>query len=165
MDNFRETMSRVCNTVSVVALSSNHTGDKIHAVTISSLVSTSVDDNYKEVMFVIKTNSFLLKELTNETRFSINVLSNQQRKISEYYGRGAAKKSENLDNFATSWVMHETIPELLNAHLTLHCVFLESQVRRNSTVVFAQVTCHKHLIDSSPLVHFRRNYHEVGSIC
>ena len=163
MKSFKESMSKVANTVSVLALSSKISQDGLIAVTISSIVSTSVEENQEEVLFILKSDSYASKYLEIGTQFSINVLKSSQKDLAIFYGKSADKTEKSRSVNTLLWNYKGTIPTLRDAHIVLECDVTDRLSRRNSTLFFAKVMESSHSSPSDPLLHFNRSYYNMGS--
>ena len=84
MTEFKEAMSKVLNTVSLLAYNSGESQDVLRAITVSSLVSVSVTEKEEEVLCVLKKDSLAGRELVIGKKISINVLSNLQTNIAKF---------------------------------------------------------------------------------
>ena len=161
MYDFRETMSRILNTVSVLAIPNKQTLLGVHAVTISSLVSTSVQEGEEEIMFVLKKNSYLAEKLQIGIQFSINVLSDSQSNIATFYGKSFHNAEEQENSVTVKWGHINAIPILLGAHINLTCILEDLLIRQSSTLFFAKVISHEFIKNSHPLLHYQRDYHSI----
>jgi flavin reductase (DIM6/NTAB) family NADH-FMN oxidoreductase RutF len=162
MISFRESMSCVANTVSVIALSNELSKGGLIAVTISSLVSTSVEENQEEVMFTLKTDSHAAKYLDIGTQFSINVLSDSQKSIADFYGKSLGDSQNPALEKSVLWVENSAAPRLKNALIVMGCSITDRVTRRNSSIFFARVVEFSHTSDLRPLLHFKRSYFKIG---
>lgn len=161
MHNFKESMSRILNTVSVLAIPNEETLLGIDAATISSLVSTSVQEGEEEIMFILKKNSYLTEKLKIGIQFSVNVLSDSQKNIAAFYGGGSPNLDEVGNSNISSWEHFNAIPRLCDAHVNLMCLLEGLHKRRSSTLFFAKVTSHKFTEESHPLLHYQRDYYSI----
>ncbi len=161
--SFRETMSNILNTVSVLGLPSNHHSVAPVGVTISSLVSAAVQEGQEEILFVLKNNSYAGEKLVAGKGFSINVLSESQKSIAESYATRQSTSEETYASFQLIWSDIETFPKLNGAHIHLKCLIKESYVRDLSTVFFASILDHESSPKTKPLLHFQRDYHVIGT--
>jgi flavin reductase (DIM6/NTAB) family NADH-FMN oxidoreductase RutF len=161
--SFRETMSRILNTVSVLALPNSQHPTGITAVTISSLVSTTVQDGQEEILFVLKNGSYAGDKLITGTKFSINVLSESQKNIADIYASKQAASEEIIASSQLIWSDIQTFPKLSETHVYLKCVIKEFYSRELSTIFFANVLEHEFSAESKPLLHFHRRYYVIGS--
>ena len=162
MISFRESMSCVANTVSVIALSNELRKGGLIAVTISSLVSTSVEENQEEVMFTLKSDSHAAKFLDIGIQFSINVLSESQKNIADFYGKSLGNNQNPAFEKSVLWVENSGIPKLKDAQIVMVCSIADRVTRRNSSVFFARVVEFGHTSDLRPLLHFKRSYFKIG---
>jgi len=81
--SFKDAMSSIANTVSVLAVRNTH--EHVHACTISSLVSVSVVEDNEAVLFVLKKNSKIGTLIREHGHFSINVLGEGQSSYASEY--------------------------------------------------------------------------------
>ena len=161
MYDFKETMSRILNTVSILAVPNKEAVLGADAVTISSLVSTSVQEGEEEVMFVLRKNSHLAEKLKIRMLFSINVLSDSQSDIARFYGK-SYPNADGLENSVTfKWGHMNAIPILIGSHINLSCMLEGLLVRQSSTLFFAKITGHEFIVNSHPLLHYQREYYSI----
>lgn len=82
-ENFKDLMARIPSCVGVIVIESCH---GIGACTISSFVSTSVENGHEEVIFTLKRTSNTGNQLKKLEKFSINILKSDQSEIAKIAG-------------------------------------------------------------------------------
>jgi flavin reductase (DIM6/NTAB) family NADH-FMN oxidoreductase RutF len=151
-------MSNLANTVSILSILDEQPFGSFLAVTISSLVSSSVNENEEEVMFVLKNDSLAEIRLAQKPNFSINVLADSASQIATLYGSSPRDRIQQnlIDN--KEWIIEESVPKFLEAHVFLKCEYVESIRRFSSTIIFARVKSLDIHKSTYPLIHFQRSY-------
>jgi flavin reductase (DIM6/NTAB) family NADH-FMN oxidoreductase RutF len=163
MINFKDAMSQISNTVSIIALATNHKDQEVSAVTISSLFSTSVEEGYEEIVFVLKANSFMAQNMNSETQFSINVLTQEQRDLAVRYGGSVDDSLDSLWKKDSIWTDQNNYPRIHEAKVFMKCFVTGNIARRNCVLVFAKVIDATYATDTLPLLHFQRKYVGIQS--
>ena len=155
---FKEAMSKVSNTVSLLAYYSGPTQDVLRAVTISSLVSVSVRENEEEVLFVLKKDSSFGNELFIGTEISINVLSDLQSNIAQFYGGSHIFRESGLIDHSQCWNNSREVPTLKAAHLVFVGKVVDILVRKTSDIFLCRISKFCISTGSEPLIHYLRRY-------
>jgi hypothetical protein len=158
MTKFKEAMSKVSNTVSLLAFSSEESHDVFRAVTISSLISVSVTENEEEVLFVLKKDSSAGKQLVAGKNVSINVLSHLQSDIAQFYGGGAQSSKIGSNQHTQYWDFTQEVPTLIQAHLVFSAVIDDKFARNASDVYVCRISSLSIAIGTEPLIYYLRKY-------
>jgi flavin reductase (DIM6/NTAB) family NADH-FMN oxidoreductase RutF len=128
--------------------------EKLHASTISSLGSASVEKETQKVLFVLRSNSRTGRCIKNSKEFSINVLTNTQSQLATLFSKEftPAEIEQHI-------IYKKEIPILEGALFTLICT-LDSIVRVDSNeVIIAKVEFASYQESSSkPLIYRNREY-------
>ena len=157
-------MSRISNSVAIIGVEDKNLVPEIFGVTISSLISLSVEEGGEEVLFALKRNSFASNQLQVGDYFSINVCSDSQREIAEYFGKRHSQGEDlNVQSFA-NWNFTSNVPTLLGSHISMVCVLKEKQIRSKSILFISGVQFFLAQDDTSPLLHYRRKFFSPNSI-
>jgi flavin reductase (DIM6/NTAB) family NADH-FMN oxidoreductase RutF len=158
MTKFKEAMSKVSNTVSLLAYKSEQSQGELRAITISSLISVSVVEKEEEVLFVLKKDSSAGKELFIGKEISINVLSNLQAHIAQVYGGGSLSGEIGLHDQREYWNNSQSVPELIGAHLVFVGKVEEIVARNASNLFLCRISRFSISKESEPLIHYLRRY-------
>jgi flavin reductase (DIM6/NTAB) family NADH-FMN oxidoreductase RutF len=158
MTEFKEAMSKVSNTVSLLAFNSGQSQGELKAITISSLISVSVVENEEEVLFVLKKDSSVGKELFVGKEISINVLSNLQSDIAQVYGGGPNSRVIGLSDQIEYWDNSQNVPELIGAHLVFIGKIEDIIGRKSSNLFLSRISRFSISNESEPLIHYLRRY-------
>ena len=158
MTKFKEAMSKVSNTVSLLAYNSRQSQGELRAITISSLISVSVVENEEEVLFVLKKDSSAGKELFIGKEISINVLSKLQSDIAQVYGGGPISRDIGLSDQSEFWDNSQRVPELIGAHLVFVGKVEDIIGRKASNLFLCRISRFSISNESEPLIHYLRRY-------
>ena len=158
MTKFKDAMSKVSNTVSLFAYYSGQRQGEPRAITISSLISVSVEEKEEEVLFVLKKDSSAGRELFIGKEISINVLSNLQADIAKVYGGSPLSGEIGLHDQGVYWSNSQGVPELIGAHLMFVGKVEEIVARNASNLFLCRVSRFSISNDSEPLIHYLRRY-------
>ncbi len=115
---FRDLMAEIPTCVGVIVARSE---SGLHACTISSLTSLSVEPGKEEVLFVLRTGSSTGEALKNCERFGVNILSKSQSPVASAAGgsmKGAELK-DYLGGFFKTPNQEELVFEKTTAFLSL----------------------------------------------
>jgi flavin reductase (DIM6/NTAB) family NADH-FMN oxidoreductase RutF len=162
--SFRDAMSLVPTSVSIIRLTPKVKNSEIVAATVSSLISVSVMEGKEEVLFALKNDSYLGQRLVQEKSFTINLLGSRQDFIAKLYG--SSKPIANLldVNHEKLWLEVEGSFHLKNSLVSLNCELSDHHVREYSTIYFGRVTESITSAIDSPLIYQNRNFQTCGEI-
>ena len=160
---FKDAMSLVPTSVSVLRVTSSVTNPQVVAVTISSLISLSVAHGEEEIMFALKNNSYFGQRLLEEKVFSISLLNSGQDNLARKYGSSANLQPDLDLNEEESWVAVDNFFYLRNSLLVLFCELTDHDVRKHSTLYFGKILSLNGSVTSSPLVYQNRHFKSVIS--
>lgn len=163
MTEFKEAMSKISNTVSLLAFNSGQSNGELRAITISSLISVSVAENEEEVLFVLKKDSSARGELLIGKEISINVLSHLQSNIAQIYGGGYKSRAIDSNDNSAYWDNSLGVPKLKAAHLIFVGNIVDRIGRSFSDVFLCRISTFSISIDSQPLIHYLRRYQSPNS--
>jgi flavin reductase (DIM6/NTAB) family NADH-FMN oxidoreductase RutF len=156
--SFKDAMSKVANTVSILAFDEGKESEEIFAVTISSLMSVSVSENEEEILFVLKNNSHAAMKLMVGTRFTINVLSDLQSDLAQTYGGTRHLKEFRSQLTKDCWDIVGDVPMLKNAHLVFTAEINHIVQRKYSNLYLGHISNFIVSSDTQPLIHYLRMY-------
>ena len=157
--NFKDAMSLVANTVSVLSVRSFN--ERVHACTISSLVSISVIKDSEMVLFVLKKDSKIGTLIRDVGYFSINVLGKGQASYASEYS--SDRKVEFVSQ--GKWAPHgNELVKLNDCKVFFACTFEKIIEDYPSNIFIARVTTLELENEGSCLVYENRNFGFVNSI-
>jgi hypothetical protein len=160
---FKDAMSLVPTSVSVLRVTSSIANPQVVAATISSLISLSVVDGEEEIMFALKNNSYFGQRLLEEKVFSISVLNSGQDYLARKYGSSANQLPDLTLNEEESWVAVGNSFYLRNSLFVLFCELTDHDVRKHSTLYFGKIFSINGSLASTPLVYQNRKFKSVIS--
>jgi flavin reductase (DIM6/NTAB) family NADH-FMN oxidoreductase RutF len=155
---FKDAMSLVPTSVSIIRVSSPVTDPQIVAATISSLISLSVIEGEEEIMFALKNNSYLGQKLLDEKFFSINLLNSKQDYLAKKYGSSVKPTGSSKENEEELWIEMNNFIYLQNSVISIFCELTDYSERKNSTLYFGKISASIGSISASPLVYQNRQF-------
>lgn len=161
LSDFKDAMSQIPASVSVVGSFATNLQPEIVAATISSLVSVSVNPDGEEVLFALKNESFLGNHLVRSSSCSISVLNERQHEVAKYFGSSASIHQSQEGLGEKFWNRSRDFPYIDEAIVVLSCEVYEIVKRAHSTVYFARV---KHFFSDDtqkPLAYFDRKFNSI----
>ena len=150
--SFKDFISMIPASVSVIGVVKE---SQILGCTISSLVSLNIVN--PELMLVLRNGSTLLNAIDHEGVFSINVLSDRQKDLADYYS--SAREIESLENTKNPWKV--TLPGsivLENSKVSFVCRLKRREQLETSTLIFCTPEVAVGSVDSLPLTYSNRDY-------
>ena len=163
MTNFKDAMSKVANTVSIIAYCEGIKSKEFAAVTISSLVSISVKENEEEILFVLKKDSRAAMELRNGKRFTANVLSDLQSNLARIYGGATYDEQFNPKVIEEYLDMTGDFTIVKNAHLVFSAEISHIVERKYSNLYLGRISDFFASSDTQALIHYLRRYQAPNS--
>jgi flavin reductase (DIM6/NTAB) family NADH-FMN oxidoreductase RutF len=154
---FRKAMGSFATGVTIITLDLD---GEVHGMTANAFASVSLDPLLVLVCVDHKTRTHA--HLHAKKRFGINVLSEEQRAISEYYARPVRthERAEQEAGARFDRTMHGT-PMLRGALAYLECRLHSSEEAGDHTIFIAEVE-DVVVRDGEPLLFFRGKYQSVG---
>jgi flavin reductase (DIM6/NTAB) family NADH-FMN oxidoreductase RutF len=161
LSDFKDAMSQIPSSVSVVGAFANDLQSEIVAATISSLVSVSVNPESEEVLFALKNKSFLGNHLLDSPLCSISVLNNRQHEVAYFFGSRTSALQPQEGLVEKIWNRSGNFPYINEASVVLLCKIREKIERSHSTIYFASVI--EFFCDDiqKPLVYFDRKFNSI----
>jgi flavin reductase len=155
-EQFRRAMSSFATGVTLVTVDDE---GKVHGMTANAFTSVSLDPLL--VLVCVDHKAQTHTHLHARKRFGINILSEDQRAVSEYYAdpirdtTGAERTGARFDRTS-----HGT-PVLHGALAYLECHLQDTHAAGDHTIFIAEV---EELVvrGGNPLVFFRSAYHAIG---
>jgi flavin reductase (DIM6/NTAB) family NADH-FMN oxidoreductase RutF len=154
---FRKAMGTFATGVTIITLDLD---GEVHGMTANAFASVSLDPLL--VLVCVDHNARTHAHLHARKRFGINVLSEDQKKISEYYARPTAahEHAEEQAGARFDRAKHGT-PILRGALAYLECRLHSAQEAGDHTIFIAEVE-DVVVREGEPLLFFRGDYREVG---
>jgi flavin reductase (DIM6/NTAB) family NADH-FMN oxidoreductase RutF len=112
--SFRDIMSLVPTSVSILSCIQN---SLIYGCTISSLVSVNIDEKSPEIIFVLKNESLIGKNIRLGNLFTINVLASSQICLAKKYSK---ERDPDLLSEKT-WDISDGFAKIKDARVHLGC--------------------------------------------
>ena len=154
---FREAMGCFATGVTIVTLDLD--GD-VHGMTANAFASVSLDPLL--VLVCVNQGARTHSHLHSRKRFGINILGENQRKISEYYAQSPCvhELAEALSGARFDRTRHGT-PVLHEALAYLECKLVSTHEAGDHTIFIAEV---EDLVvrAGEPLLFFRGSYRHIG---
>jgi flavin reductase (DIM6/NTAB) family NADH-FMN oxidoreductase RutF len=152
---FRQIMSQYPTGVAVVATA---VGDRIHAMTVGSFTSVSLEPPL--ALFCLANRAHLASLIAPGLRFSVNFLRADQPALSTYFA-GSWKEPAPPPHRFVAW---RDVPRLEGVAATLRCGVVSIVAAGDHQVVIGEVLdSHLGLAPRDPLVFFDRRYHSLDS--
>ena len=154
---FRKAMGCFATGVTIITLDLD---DEVHGMTANAFASVSLDPML--VLVCVDHSTRTHAHLHTKKRFGVNILSEDQRGISEYYAR-PERSHEDAESEAGARfdrTSHGT-PVLHGALAYLECRLHSAQIAGDHTIFIAEVedvVVH----EGDPLLFFRGKYRTVG---
>lgn len=153
---FRGAMGLFATGVTVITVDQE---SEIHGMTANAFTSVSLDPQL--VLVCVDHRARTHAHLHAKKRFGINVLSEAQRSISEYYARATEKHQQAEEagaSFERTW--HGT-PVLQGALAYLECRLQSAHDAGDHTIFIAEVE-DVVVREGDPLLFFRGKYRKIG---
>jgi flavin reductase (DIM6/NTAB) family NADH-FMN oxidoreductase RutF len=150
---FRNAMSLVPTSVSIVALNNN---SKIIACTVSSLVSVSIDPQNPEILFVLKKGSHTGSVIEKNRFFTLNILANNQQSFALEFS-----KQRDLDQEfdLNRWKFgSRNFVELIGSRVIMDCEIIQIYEKHLANIYVAKVLDYKFDITKPALIYDERKY-------
>lgn len=114
---FKDLMSLVSTNVSVLSCIKDQL---IYGCTVSSLVSVNISNESPEILFVLKKESMIGKEIERQGLFAVNLLNFAQKQLAEKYAN--QREPDNFTN--NNWnISEQKFAQLVNARAVMNCSF------------------------------------------
>jgi flavin reductase (DIM6/NTAB) family NADH-FMN oxidoreductase RutF len=154
---FRNAMGCFATGVTIITLDLE---GEVHGMTANAFASVSLDPLL--VLVCVDHNTRTHAHLHAKKRFGINVLSEEQRAISEYYARPARTHEHAEEEAGARFdrTQHST-PRLQGALAYLECRLHSAEEAGDHTIFIAEVE-DVVVRDGEPLLFFRGKYRKLG---
>jgi flavin reductase (DIM6/NTAB) family NADH-FMN oxidoreductase RutF len=156
--DFRRAMGSFATGVTVITL--DYEGE-VHGMTANAFASVSLDPLL--ILVCVDHRARTHARLHAKKRFGVNVLTEDQRAISEYYARAstAHQHAEQEAGARFERTTHGT-PVLHGALAYLECRLHSAQDAGDHTIFIAEVE-DVVVREGNPLLYFRSNYRKLGA--
>lgn len=155
---FKDFMSMIPASVSIIGVLKN---SQIFGCTISSLVSLNVVE--PELFFVLRNGSTLLSTIGHESVFSINVLSDKQKHLADYYS--SEREIEFLATSNNPWKEANLNSIVLeNSKVSFVCQLIKREELETSTLIFCEPKIAFQSSIASPLTYSNREYFKLAKL-
>ena len=152
-EDFRNAMSLIPTSVSVVALINN---SKVTACTISSLVSVSIDPQNPEILFVLKKDSHTGSLIKKGKFFTLNVLAKSQQSFALEFSKQRELDQEFDSN---KWnLSSRNFVELNGSRVIMDCQINQVYENHLADIYVAKVLNYKSDTTSAALIYDERKY-------
>ena len=149
--NFRDIMSLVPTSVSILSCIQNNL---IYGCTISSLVSVNVDEKSPEIIFVLKNESLIGKNIRLGNLFTINVLASSQINLAKKYSQ---EREPDLLSDQT-WNISDGFPKIQGARVYLECELAKVYESHAANIFVGSINKYFGDLDQSALIYDARDY-------
>jgi flavin reductase (DIM6/NTAB) family NADH-FMN oxidoreductase RutF len=151
--DFRRALGQFATGVTVVTVESGPR--RVHGMTANSFTSVSLDPPLISVC--VDQNAHLLPLLYEKRVFGVNVLKEDQQKLSEFFARvDQTEREEAQLNVHFQWAP-ENIPLLEDVLCQVRCRLYSTHVAGDHTIVVGEVLSAS-LYSGQPLLFFRGRY-------
>ena len=156
-EDFKKVMSNFATGITVITFFDKYS--ILRGMTVNSFNSVSLDPLL--VLYSLGKYNANFDLYLNCDKFIINILSNKQKRISDFF----ASKDKELDSF-TNYFVDDGVPILNNTLGYLVCKPWSKIEAGDHFVIISEVlkTVHSLQDYAEPLVYFNRNYHNLGDI-
>ena len=156
-EQFRQAMGSFATGVTVITVA--EVAGEVHGMTANAFTSVSLDPLL--VLVCVDHRARTKGQLQEKKRFGINVLSAEQRAISEFYARSTETHQHAEDAGARfDRTPHDT-PVLRGALAFLECRLQREHEAGDHTIFLAEVE-DVLIREGEPLLYFRGEYRAVG---
>ncbi|GAC1432818.1 MAG: flavin reductase family protein [Terriglobales bacterium] len=157
-DKFRQAMGRFATGVTVITV--DYEGE-VHGMTANAFASVSLDPML--VLVCVDHNAQTHAQLHAKKRFGVNVLSETQRAISQYYARvDRTHRAQQEIGARFDRTQHGT-PVLPGALAYLECRLHTAQEAGDHTIFIAEVE-DMVVREGQPLLFFQGQYRKIGPL-
>ena len=155
--SFRDIMSLVPTSVSILSCIQN---SLIYGCTISSLVSVNIDENSPEIIFVLKNESLIGKNIKLGNLFTINVLASSQISLAKKY----SKEREPDLLLDQTWNISDGFPKIPGARVYLECELAKVYESHAANVFVGSINKYFGDLNQSALIYDARDYGKFNPI-
>ena len=122
--------------------------------TISSLVSSSIEQQNEELLFLLKKNSRTGAEIRRAKNFKISILATHQIEVAKSFSSGSSFTQQNHANHFAEW------PHNVVSEFTVQ--FVECYERNAAFIYIAKVLNVRHSSEIKPLVYYNREFTQLA---
>ncbi len=148
-NEFRNALSRFASGVTVIV--SKDAEERLHGITVSAFSSVSLSPPL--VLICVEKTTGSHAALSTAEHFTVNVLSSEQREVSEKFASWSLEKFDGVD-----MTMGELGLPMVNGCLAnLECT-MSRTIDAGDHSIFVGEVAHAHIFDGDPLIYFRSDY-------
>ena len=151
--DFRRALGQFATGVTVVTVES--AAGRVHGMTANSFNSVSLDPPLISVC--VAQHAHLLPLLKEKRVFGINILKEDQQKLSEFFALADQPEQQELAMNVRFFWTAEKIPLMENVLCQIACRLHETHVAGDHTIVVGEVL-HASRYSGQPLLFFRGDY-------
>ena len=155
--SFRDIMSLVPTSVSILSCIQN---SLIYGCTISSLVSVNIDEKSPEIIFVLKNESLIGKNVRLGNLFTINVLASSQISLAKKYSQ---EREPDLLSDKT-WNISNGFPKIQGARVYLECELAKVYESHAANIFVGSINKYFGDLNQSALIYDARDYGKFNPI-
>jgi len=156
-EQFRQAMGSFATGVTVITLAED--GGEVHGMTANAFSSVSLDPLL--VLVCVDNQARTHAHLQEKKRFGINVLSSDQRLISEFYA-GSTDTHQHAEAAGARFVRSAYgTPALQGALAYLECILRHAHAAGDHTIFIAEVE-DVVVREGAPLLYFHGEYRAMG---
>ncbi len=148
---FRTAMGKFATGVTVIT--TEHDGE-VHGMTANAFMSVSLDP--KLIVISIKENARMLPKIQESKTFSVNILSDQQEKVSMRFA-GQLKD----ESYEVAFEKLDNQPVIKDALAQITCELAAEHVEGDHTLFIGRVT-DINLNEGNPLLFFNGRYSQIA---
>jgi flavin reductase (DIM6/NTAB) family NADH-FMN oxidoreductase RutF len=135
--------------------------NKVHGVTITSVVTTNVGVDNEEIMFVLKSDSSFLKIIRSKEVFALNLLSFENKEEAIFYSNHSRDYAQTSKDY--NWEEQNAVPVLKNASAAIKLYLKEVLNRGANSIVFSGVQSILEINQNKPLLYGDGKYKVVST--
>lgn len=152
--HFRRVCSKYATGITIVTVLDAHGAP--HGLTVNSFTSVSLSPPL--VLFCLDRRTAILKHFRVDTRFAVNVLSEEQKDISTCFARSGHDRFRGVE-----WRPGETgVPILPEVLATLECGVIQMVEAGDHIAIIAEAL-HATWREGQPLIYFNSSYQMLQS--
>ena len=135
--------------------------NKVHGVTLTSVVKTSIGVDNEEIMFVLKSDSSFIKIIKSQGAFALNLLSFQNKEEAVFYSNHS--RDYELISKGCNWEEQNAVPVLKSASAAIKLNLKEVLIRGSNSIVFSGVQSILEINQKEPLLYGDGKYKVVST--
>jgi flavin reductase (DIM6/NTAB) family NADH-FMN oxidoreductase RutF len=125
--------------------------NKVHGVTITSVVTTNVGVDNEEIMSDLKSDSGFLKIIRSKEVFALNLLSFENKEAAIFYSNHSRYYAQISKDY--NWEEQNAVPVLKNASAVIKLYLKEVLNSGANSIVFSSVQSILEINQNKPLLY------------